>query len=256
MQVTILGMGTIVPSGHGVSTSLLVDWHGEVILLDCGPGALDAVERTDHSYRDVRRVFLTHYHADHTLGLGHLVSAINNDDSYPRYWGIRVYGPAGLAAFIEGWHKLYRSTIPKWPFLELIEVGEGMVLSMDSARISAAEVDHGEGRALAYRVEENGKSIVYTGDTGYTDALVALAREADLLVSECSFPDGHPARGHLTPSSVGRIAAEAGAKMVVLVHMYPTVRRRPCRADELAEGVGRFFGGPVKVGHSGMRLQF
>jgi ribonuclease BN (tRNA processing enzyme) len=126
---------------------------------------------------------------------------------------------------------------------------------MGSACISAAEVDHGEGSALAYRIEEGGKSVVYTGDTGYSDALVALARHADLLISECSYPDGHPANGHLTPSLVGHIAAEAGAGMVVLVHMYRTVNGRPLCSDGLAEGVRRLFDGPVRVGYDGMRIQ-
>jgi ribonuclease BN (tRNA processing enzyme) len=255
MQVVILGRGTIVPSAHGTSTSLLVEWHGEAIMLDCGPGALDAVEGAGYSYQDVRRVFITHYHADHTLGLGRLLAAINNDGSYPRYWGVKVYGPGGLRAFLEDWHRLYSSTIPKWPFLELIEVGEGTVLSVGSASITAAEVDHGGSTALAYRIEEDGKSIVYTGDTGYSDALVALAGKTDLLVSECSFPDGYEADGHLTPSLVGRIAAEADAKTVVLVHMYPAAAGRPFVADESAEGVGRLFGGSVKIGFDGMRLR-
>jgi ribonuclease BN (tRNA processing enzyme) len=254
MQVIILGSGTIIPCSHRRSTSLLIEWHGELILLDCGPGALDAVERTNYSYQDIRRVFLTHYHADHTLDLGRLLSAVNNDESYPRYWGVKVYGPAGLAPFVEAWQELYRSTIPKRRFLEVMEVGEGTVLSRGAASVSAVEVDHGESTALAYRVEDDGKSITYTGDTGYTGRLVELAGGTDLLVSECSFPDGHPVIGHLTPAVVGRIAAEAGVGKVVLVHMYRAAYRPMYDYQGLTEGVKRLFDGPVAVGRDGMRI--
>ncbi|MBN2126574.1 MAG: MBL fold metallo-hydrolase, partial [Deltaproteobacteria bacterium] len=78
--------------------------------------------------------------------------------------------------------------------------------------------------SLGYRVElPSGKSLVYSGDTGYCDAIVELAMHTDLLLLECSFPDWAPVEGHLTPSLAGKIARLSGAKRLALLHFYPDV---------------------------------
>ena len=256
MRIRILGSGTIIPSKGRRPASLLVEWNGEQVLLDCGPGALDAIEESGLSYRDVRRIFISHYHPDHTLDVGRLLAAINNDESYPEGGRITLYGPVGLDGFLEGWHRLYGGTAPKRNFLESIEVSGGVVLTVGSSSIRAAEVDHAGMSALAYRVEEGGASIVYTGDTGYDPRLVVLTGGTDLLVSECSFPDGHEVEGHLTPSLVGRIATEAAAGRVLLVHLYPEQFRDPYSAEIVADAVRRHYDGPVDIAHDGMEFDF
>ena len=237
-------------------TTLLVEWNGEVSLLDCGPGALEAIEESGRSYRDVRRIFLTHYHPDHTLGLGRLMAALNNDRLYPEKARITLYGPEGLGDFLDNWRRLYPGTAPKRDYLESIEVAGGVVLAEGSAGIGSARVVHAGMPALAYRIEEGGRSIVYTGDTGYDGCLADLARGADLLVSECSFPDSHEADGHLTPSLVGRIAAEAAVKRVLLVHLYPQQFGKPSSAAVVTASVGRSFGGPVEIAEDGLEIEF
>jgi ribonuclease BN (tRNA processing enzyme) len=256
MRLRVLGSGTIIPFRGRRPVSLLVDWKEEPVLLDCGPGALDAIEESGISYRDVRSIFLTHYHPDHTLDIGRLLAALNIDELYPENRRIALYGPTGLTRFLDDWRRLYRGAESKREFIESNEVAGGTVLTEGSSSIRAAEVDHGDMPALAYRIEEGGAAIVYTGDTGYGARLVDLARGADLLVSECSFPDGHEAVGHLTPSLVGRIAAEAAVGKVLLVHLYPVQLRRPSSAETVIDSVHRRFGGPVEIARDGMAVEF
>lgn len=255
MQLRVLGSGTIIPMRGRRPTTLLVEWNGETVLLDCGPGALEAVEESGRSYREVRRIFLTHYHPDHTLGVGRLMAALDNDESYPEEARIALYGPEGLEDFLEGWRRLYPGTVPKRDLIESIEVTDGIVLAVGSASLSAARVIHGRMPSLAYRLEEGGRSIVYTGDTGYDTRLTELARGADLLVSECSFPDGSDAEGHLTPSLVGRIAAEAAVEAVLLVHLYPMQFRHPSSAAIVTDSVRRSFDGPVAIAEDGLEIE-
>ncbi len=256
MRLRVLGSGTIIPMRGRRPTTLLAEWSGGTSLLDCGPGTLDSIEESGRSYRDVRRIFLTHYHPDHTLGVGRLMAAINNDELYPVEARITLYGPEGLGGFLEGWHRLYPGTVPKRDFLESIEVSGGIVLTEGSASVGSARANHGGMPALAYRIDEGGRSIVYTGDTGYDMALADLARGADLLVSECSVPDGHDAEGHLTPSLVGRIAAEAAVKRVLLVHLYPKQFRYPSSAAMIIDSVRRSFDGPVEIAEDGLEMEF
>lgn len=251
----MLGSGTIIPFGGRRATSLLVEFNGERILLDCGPGALDAIENSGLSFRDVRKIFITHYHPDHTLDLGRLLSAINNDRLYPENARIALYGPEGLEDFLEGWQRLYRGTAPKRDFLESIEITGGIVLPGKTSNVRAARVDHGDMPALAYRVEDGGASIVYTGDTGYDPRLVGLARGAGLLVAECSFPDGSEMEGHLTPSLVGRIASEAAVDRVLLVHLYPEQFQGPSSTEIIIDIVRGQFEGGVEIADDGLVIE-
>jgi ribonuclease BN (tRNA processing enzyme) len=92
--------------------------------------------------------------------------------------------------------------------------------------------------------------LVYTGDTGPSADLAAWAKGCDLLLAECSLPDGQGLEGHLTPSTVGRLAAEAAAKQLVLTHLYP-----PVESVDVAALVAARYKGPVTVAHDGDRFE-
>ncbi len=75
--------------------------------------------------------------------------------------------------------------------------------------------------SLAYRIESEGKSIAYSGDTDYSESLIELAKDSDCLIIECSMPDKLKVKGHLTPTEVSRIANESKAKRLIISHLYP-----------------------------------
>jgi ribonuclease BN (tRNA processing enzyme) len=91
---------------------------------------------------------------------------------------------------------------------------------------------------------------VYTGDTGYSDALADWAGPCDLLLAECSLPDEHAVDTHLTPERAGRLAATAGAKHLVLTHFYPVFGDRDPAA--LARSA---FDGRVTAASDGNRFE-
>lgn len=249
IRVTILGSGTIIPSPERRSTALLVEAGTGLYLLDCGPCALNALEEAGTSFRELEKVFITHLHPDHTLGLGHLLAALRNDPVSGGKDKLTFYGPRGLVDLMEKWNRLYKSTVPRGEYLELVEVSDGDVDAGGDVNVSAVGVEHGDCKALAYRLEFRGISVVYTGDSTYTEALVELAKDADLLVSECSFPDTHPAAGHMTPGQVGRLASRSGARRVVLVHLYPVFE-----GIDPVRGVREYYHGPVDVARDGMEI--
>jgi ribonuclease BN (tRNA processing enzyme) len=247
MRLTVLGSGTIVPSQVRRPTALLVEAAGEKILIDCGPGTLQAVEDSGRSYRDIHRILLTHFHPDHTLGLGRLFSAVKNDTAVTEKHWIVIYGPDGLEDFISGWDALYGRIVPDGDTLNLVKMEPGYEIDLGEMMITAGPADHGGRPALAWRIEIAGRSIVYTGDTSPSEDLNRFAGRADLLVSECSFPDESPMEGHMTPVMVGEMAAYAQVAEVLLVHMYPFFGE----ADPAAE-VKRRFHGKVTTGRDGL----
>ena len=94
-----------------------------------------------------------------------------------------------------------------------------------------------------------GRAFVYTGDTEYSESVVELARGAHTMLIECSFPDGSPIPGHLTPDTVARIASEAGVGRVLLTHIYPAADRL-----DLAAEVGKGYDGEVIVAEDGLTV--
>jgi len=241
-RISVLGSGTIIPTKDRNATSLLVEVAGENVLFDCAPCALNSLERLGVPFHRIDRIFLTHFHPDHTLGLGHLMAALNQLPQ-AMVGGIELYGPEGLTDFMRYWHKLYPSTRPKFNYMNVTEVKEGPIDTGSPYLVSSLSVRHSGGRALAYRMEFGDRSLVYTGDTEVMVKLVDFARGCDLLISECSFSDGSSAAGHMTPSDVAKIASGASVGAVLLVHMYPDVLKTDIESVVRREYKGRLYVG-------------
>ncbi len=118
--------------------------------------------------------------------------------------------------------------------------------------------------SFSYRFDTAAGSVVFTGDTGPSDAVTRLAKGADVLVSEASLPGGggarpttgsplarelanHMAQEHLTPEDIGKMAPAAGVKTVILTHL--VIGNSPDAAERLKDGVRQYFSGTVIVGH-------
>jgi ribonuclease BN (tRNA processing enzyme) len=128
---------------------------------------------------------------------------------------------------------------------ELDPDGPDAVIS-DGLVIRSAPTNHTAG-SLAYRVEADGRSLVYSGDTDISDSLVDLAKAADLLVLECANPFKVP--GHLTPAEAGSLAARAGVARLVLTHFYP-----PCDEVDVVALAAQEFGGDILRAEDGLSL--
>jgi ribonuclease BN (tRNA processing enzyme) len=105
--------------------------------------------------------------------------------------------------------------------------------------------------SIGYRIElADGKSIAVSGDTDYSETIVDLALEADLLVLECSFPEGKKVEGHLTPSLAGRIASESHCKRLLLTHLYPV-----CDSTDIVGQCKEVFKGEIILAEDLMRVK-
>ncbi|MFS8650591.1 MAG: MBL fold metallo-hydrolase, partial [Caldibacillus sp.] len=101
---------------------------------------------------------------------------------------------------------------------------------------------------FALRIEADGKSLVYTGDSAYTDAFIDFVRDADLLLSECNFYDGMDGStaGHMNSKDAATIAAKGNVKQLVLTHLphFGDVEKLPQEAK-------KYFSGPVHLAKKG-----
>jgi ribonuclease BN (tRNA processing enzyme) len=202
--------------------------EGNPILLDMGPGTLRQLTRIGISHERIGQIFLTHFHPDHTADVIHLLFAANNPAVLKRRKPFVITGPSGLAQLIADLQSAYHHwlDLPS-EIMKIEELGMGEKTSGDYGgfRVITTPTNHTL-NSLAYRVEDrSGKAVVYSGDTGFCNEVVDLARGADLLILESAFPDGEAVEGHLTPSEAGRMAALAGVERLVLLHFYPECLR-------------------------------
>ncbi len=247
MEVTVLGSGTAVPTRDRASPGLLIQVADESLLLDGGTGTLHQLVRAGVSLDSLDRVLYTHYHPDHVGDLAPLLFALRSPE-IGRQRALWVGGPPGLRRHYQLLGELYGPWVAKLPFVLDLHELKPETVDFGAWRLTARSVPH-TNVSLAYRIEAHEGDLVCSGDTDYSDALIDLAREADLLVLECAFPEGQKVPGHLTPSQAGEMAARAGVKRLLLTHFYPS-----CNGHDLLTPCQKQFPGTILLARDLMRL--
>ncbi|HEV8393073.1 MAG TPA: MBL fold metallo-hydrolase [Vicinamibacterales bacterium] len=244
------------------ANAVLVD--GQPYLVDCGYGALAALKKAGVNHRQIAQVFITHLHDDHTADLAALLIRQWTDG---RVQPTTVTGPYGTAKMVEaviafGEANAAIRMVDEARSVKPAEMFKGRDIAATPApaevyrderlTVRAVENTHFPDeskqkmpyRSVAYRFDARGRSIVVSGDTGYSTGLVALAKGADVLVCEAmdvaamrkafegmvargmyaDNPEGvwrHIVATHTSLEVAGRMAAEAGVRTLVLTHVIP-----------------------------------
>jgi ribonuclease BN (tRNA processing enzyme) len=257
MKLTIVGCSGSLSGPDSPASSYLVQapYRDRTfsLLLDCGPGAMGALYRYLDP-REVDAIALSHLHADHCLDLcGYYVAACYSPSApWPRR---SVYGPTNAASRIAQAYEVPRGDSSASEHGPPIEAHFDWRIWQPSQRIGpftvrTVRVDHPV-EAYAIRVEEDkpgGATMVYSGDTGPSEALVQIANGVDLLLVESAFLDDpdNPDGMHLSGAQAAAIGQAAGVAAIVVTHIPPWYE--PDRV--LAEATPH-FDGPVSLAKPG-----
>jgi ribonuclease BN (tRNA processing enzyme) len=220
---------------------------GSPLLFDLGPGTLARLASAGVSHREVDRVFISHLHSDHVLDLVTLLQASNATPGWTREAPLELYGCHGLARLVSQITAAFDGTAPEGFPLRVIELGAER-RDFGSFAVETVLTAHTE-TSLAFRVEADGQAVVYSGDAIETPGLAQLARGAEAFVCECSFPRGWRTPDHVTADGAGRMAQAAGARRLVLSHLYPPAQEADVAGQARAE-----YGGEVLVAVDGTRV--
>ena len=226
--MTILGSGTCVPSLKRSSCSFLVEVGTSKLLFDCGPGTIRRLLEAGTTIFDISYIFFSHFHPDHTAEFVPLLFATKYPDGNQRKESLTVVAGRGFSNFHSRLKGVYGQWIALAPgLLNLKELDNKMrdCHQFNEFLVESVPVAHNE-ESIAYRITDaNGQSAVYSGDTDYSENLIELAKDANLLICESAQPDKFRVKGHLTPSLAGEIAARANVRKLVLTHFYPECDR-------------------------------
>ena len=277
-----------VPTAVRAQSSNLLIVNGTLYLIDAGDGTARRLARGGYAIKNIDHVFITHLHDDHSAGLIPLMSIQYDLD---RTKPVAIHGPPGTEALVRAALQYLTVnadirmsdgtvTIPIGKVFSGHDLGIGTVFHDANVTVKTVENSHfhfpagspayGKTKSYSYRFETPDKTIVFTGDTGPSDALVDLAKNADMLVTEIgSFDDFkalalktgrwqalppdqqeryeyHMKSEHLAPEEVGKMAARAGVKTVVLTHIPATANPKD-DYKRYADGVKKSFSGQVLI---------
>lgn len=246
LKIIVLGSGSIIPTKNRFSTSFLIEYSMSRILLDIGPGTIEKLRRMHINPNSIDRLFITHFHLDHTLDLPALIkirmfNELGGPLQNPQI--LNIYGPTGLSSFIDklcshgGVYGYLSEMMGNLDFLRIHEVGEGLVEEAGNLRVYAVSVEHYNG--LAYRLELGNVSIAYSGDSMYDEKMINLAEGVDILIHECSFPKELLLGKHTSDEELIEIVRRAKPKLLIVNHLYPAWEGREKELeDKLRKNTG------------------
>ncbi|HUZ72769.1 MAG TPA: MBL fold metallo-hydrolase [Stellaceae bacterium] len=237
MEVTFIGSGDAFGSGGRFNTCFLFAGARCRLLIDCGASSLVALKQRGIDPNDLDGVVVSHLHGDHFGGLPFLL--LDAQHLSRRRRNLFLWGPAGLAARLASTREALfpgsTETTLRFPLsYREIEAGERAV--GEGFAVTPFPAAHAAGApCFALRLEIDGRILAYSGDTAWTEALVAAARGADLFICECS-SYARRQSGHLDYDALAPRLAQIGAKRVILTHMNPDMlEARGGIAHETAE---------------------
>jgi ribonuclease BN (tRNA processing enzyme) len=244
------------------------------------------IVQAGYDFMKIGKIFITHAHSDHTNGLATLLAS---DWDFQRREPVDIYGSgvvrlvAGAIDYLTPNAEIRWAEGKKAPMADLFhahDVVPGLIYQDANIKVTAVENTHfqlppgsppyGKYHSYSYRFETPGRSVVFTGDTGPSEAVTKLAKGADLLVTEVGDPDDvialfkrngvwqrktpaeqegfvhHMKEEHLTPEDVGKMAATAGIKTVVMTHLDPTIDPND-QYQRYVDGAKKYFAGPILV---------
>ena len=250
MRVLCLGTGSPEPSVQRASSGYLVETGGDLLMLDCGGGVFGRLLECGRHPVDIEWLFISHLHSDHMMDYARLVHAAWDCGARP----LRVFGPAPIGQITTGLfgpegvfaHDLRArceaepskevwtrrgGTLPRlWPSPQVTEIEPGFTVEGDGWTLSTCEVQHVQPflQCLAFRIDSNGRSVVYASDAGPSGTLESFARGADLLIHWCYRMAGEAdgtemARLSPTARDIAELANRAAVGKLVLTHIKPSM---------------------------------
>ncbi|MES3161311.1 MAG: MBL fold metallo-hydrolase [Halorubrum sp.] len=253
MELTVLGSGTAMPVPERVQAGYLLDDGDRSLLVDCGSGVLGRLSGTATGYEGVSTVLLTHHHLDHVADLLPLVKArwLAGEEH------LEVVGPSGTKALVDGLLDVHGYLDGRID-LAVREVSPAASFTAGGFGVAARETRHSM-PCLAYRFAPPGSNVdpaegplTLSGDSEAFAGLARFADGSDVLVHDCSFPDGIDVSNHPTPTTLGESLTAVDVETLLLSHLYPHTGGREQEMAESVQAAG--FDGTVRVAEDGLRV--
>ncbi len=291
--ITLGTRGGPLPTKDRAQSSNLLVVNGTLYLIDAGDGATRRIVQAGYDFRKVGKIFITHPHSDHTNGLATLLASqweYQRAEPTDIYGGEVEALVKGVIDYLTPNAEIRWAEGKQRPMADTFhghDVQPGVIYQDANVKVTAVENTHfnfppgsppyGKYKSYSYRFETPGRVVFFTGDTGPSDSVADLAKGADLYVTEVTLPDDvvavfkrngiwqakspseqegflrHMHEEHVTPENVGKMAAKAGLKAVVMTHFSPSVDPNDDYQRYLDEAK-KYFSGPITLAKDLMKF--
>jgi ribonuclease BN (tRNA processing enzyme) len=221
LDVTVLGAGDAFASRGRFQSGYVIEGGGAVVLLEAGPCVLTALKRCAIAPADIDYVLISHLHGDHFAGLPFLMLEYLYES--PRRRMLTIAGPRHLEQRTRAMFKSmypHMDTSPLERKLRYVVLEPGREVRLGPMRVASVRTPHTRPDvSLALRVTLAGKSVAFSGDTGWTDELVGLSARADLFLCECTYYESDHLDFHLNYPFLAKNRGRFTAKRMLLTHL-------------------------------------
>lgn len=255
MQIVVLGSGTSVFHPRRASAAFWLQTESGSILLDCSADAPHRMAQENLDWPSLDAIWISHLHLDHCAGLAPLLSGIRwVPQAQTREKPLRIFGCEGVEKLLQAIdnahnYKLFQQKFP----VEIHEIGAchaPQSFAMLPEIVAEAISTPHRSESLALRLTNgDGATLVYTSDTGFSEAVAEFARGVDLLILECSFYRDKPVPSHLELADAMRMAQLAQPRALLLTHLYPE-----WDGIDLENEAKKLWSGETIAAHDGQRL--
>jgi ribonuclease BN (tRNA processing enzyme) len=252
MNLVVLGSGTSVPHPRRASSAHWLDTRRGSVLLDVSAAAVHRMAQENLDWVNLDAVWISHFHLDHVGGLAPLLFGTKHaPQTKERRKPLLIYGGRGLRKLVRAFDEANNYGLLKQPFpIEIREVAPRSEFELLPGLCAKTfSTPHTRESLALYLTDEDGTSLVYTSDTGYTNALAQFAEGVDLLLMECSFRRGKQIETHLELQDAMRLAGRARPRKVLLAHLYPE-----WDGLDIAAEAKKFWPGEAVGAADGLRL--
>ena len=224
MKLTVLGSGTSIPHPKRSSSGYWLETGGGTLLLDCSAAVPLRMAQEKLDWPNLDAIWISHFHLDHCAGLSPFLAGTKHvEQMKTRTKPLRIFGPTGIKKLMTGFNDAnnYRLLEQAFP-VEIIEIEElekfDILPGVEAVAMSTPHT--GESHAIHIR-DIDGKTLVYSADTGFSEAVGSIANMVDLFILECTFLRDKPVKKHLELAEAIFLIRKAHPKQAILTHFYP-----------------------------------
>ena len=214
MKLHVLGVSGPFPESNGATSGYLLEAGDTLLQFDLGSGILARLTALMPP-ESLSALFLTHWHFDHTADLTVLLYRLEAMGQV-----LQVYAPVDESSAM-------RRIVAASACFHLTDVAPGNTVAVGSCTVHVGEARHPV-PAVGYRVESEGRTFGFTGDTNTLPSLSGFYRGSSLLLADALFPSENWAENkpHLSAALAAELAVSAGADHLVLTHLNPVFQPR------------------------------
>ncbi len=223
MKLTVLGSGTSIPNPRRSSSGYWLETTRGTVVLDFSASVPLRMAQEGLDWANLDAIWISHFHLDHCAGIAPFLAGTKHEAAIKtRKKKLRIFGPAGIRELIASFDA-HNYRLLEQPFpVEIIEIEHLEKFDiLPGVEAVACKTPHTDESHAIHLRDCDGKTLVYSADTGFDELIATFANGVDLFILECTFVHDKPKLKHLELAEAIYLVRKSKCKQAMLTHFYP-----------------------------------